>query len=87
MGVGLGHATGFTDADSIHHFKRPTSPSKTHFGPAVNVFHVADVFLNDLSGDTKHHAEQALGHGLVLLVGVSGILGDVPLFVGFNQRT
>ena len=87
LGVGFGHAAGFTDADAIHHLKGPTSPSQTHFGPAVNVFHAADVFLHDLSGDTKHHPEQALGHGRVLLVGVGGILGDVPLFVGLNQRT
>ena len=87
LGVGLGHAAGFTDADAIHHLKRPAGPSQTHFGAAVNVFHAADVLLYDLSGDTKHHTEQALGHGRVLLVGVGGLLGDVPLFVGLNQRT
>ena len=87
LGIGCSHAASFPNADSVHHLKRSTRPSKTDFGPAVNVFHAADVLFNDLSGDAEHHAEQALGNGGVLLVGVSGLLGYIPLFVGINQRT
>ena len=81
------HTTGFTNADSVHHLERASSPTKTDFGAAVNVFHAADILLNDLSGDAEHHAEQALGNSGVLLVAVVCILGNIPLLVGLNQRT
>ena len=87
MSVGLGHAAGFTNADAVHHFERATGPSKSDLGASVNVLHAADVFLNDLSGDTKHHTEQAFGNDRVLFVGVRGIFRDIPLLVGFDQRT
>ena len=85
LSVGLGHATGLAYTDSVHHFERPTGPAKAHLRAAVNVLHAADVFLHDLSGDTEHHAEQSLGHGRVLLVGVRGVFRNVPLLVRFHQ--
>ena len=86
MSVGPGHAAGFADANSIHHFKRTSSPTKADLGAAINVFHAANVFFNDLGGNTKHHAEQTLGHDRELLFRVRGVFRDIPLCVGFNER-
>ena len=81
VGVSLRHAQGFANTEAVHQFERTASPTEADFGTAVDVFHAAYVFVNDLGSHTEHHTEKALGDGGVLGFVVSHVIADGPLFV------
>ena len=78
LGVGRCHAVRLLEADAVHQLERTLGPAKTNLGSAVNVFHRADVFLNNLCCNTKDNAKETLGYGCVLVLRVLRIVFNWP---------